>query len=423
MRTGMSEILSQVHSKQRRLNSRLKRSRKARIYQIDLEGLESRTLLATIPAASVVSGTSPTTLSALQGNGPNANESSPLVAVDPLDPQKIVSIWVNSDPVDIASPQTQVFVEGVYSINGGQSWTSFYNDFQNEAILFDPNTTNPTVPYLQITNPSLAFDRSGNFYILVDEHNAGGASGALVLQKFKFTTSTPQIQPFNSMSGGKVNYNLINQWLPSSDFAITPTMAVDSNVPSFTDPTTGDVQTDISSGNIYIAWSGTIIPPAGNPLGANFNPSPILMVVSSDQGQTFSAPEAINNSAYGPTTERDATPQIVISQGRVPSESGQGGDAGIAGGQVTVGWLNYGPNQNQLMANSISPGQTFQFNSSNLGLINFGTTTSFTQTVSVPAGQIPNLDALNLTLAITAPDDSKLGTGSSRQAASSSLYS
>ena len=101
MRTGTSEILSQGHSSRLRLNSRLRRARKSQNYRIDLEGLESRTLLATIPAASMVSGTSPMTLSALQGNGANANESSPLVAVDPLDPQKIVSIWVNSDPADI----------------------------------------------------------------------------------------------------------------------------------------------------------------------------------------------------------------------------------------------------------------------------------------------------------------------------------
>ena len=67
-------------------------------------------------------------------------------------------------------------------------------------------------------------------------------------------------------------------------------MAVDDNVPSFTDPTTGEVQTDLSSGNIYIAWSGTIVPPAAaTRLGVFFNPSPILMTVSSDGGQTFSA--------------------------------------------------------------------------------------------------------------------------------------
>ena len=30
-------------------------------------------------------------------NGPNAQEDSPIVAVDPLDPQKIVSVWVNND--------------------------------------------------------------------------------------------------------------------------------------------------------------------------------------------------------------------------------------------------------------------------------------------------------------------------------------
>jgi subtilisin-like proprotein convertase family protein len=407
MRTGSSDILSQGHSGRTRLDARLRKARKSRSYQIDLEGLESRTLLATIPAAAVVPGTSPVSLSALQGNGPNANESSPLVVVDPSNPDKIVSIWVDNDTPDIIAPQTQVFVEGDYSIDGGQTWNTFYRDFQNEAILPDPNTTNPTVPYLQITNPSVDFDRTGNFYILLDEHNSGGTSGALVLQKFNFANSAPVVQRFKSAEGGSIDYNLIDQWLPAGDFALNPTMAVDDNVPSFTDPTTGEVQTDLSSGNIYIAWSGQIVPPAGNPQGVFFNPSPIVLTVSSDSGQSFSALNAVNNSAYGPTTERDATPQIAISQGRLPDESGEGGDAGIPGGEVTVGWVNYGPNQNALMTNKISPGRNFQFNSPDSGSINIGTTTSFTQTVSVPTGQIPNLDDLSVTLAIT---DSNLAT-------------
>jgi hypothetical protein len=280
MRTGSSDILSSGRNGRSSLDARLRRARRSRSYRIDLEGLEARTLLATIPAASIVSGTSPVSLSALQANGASATESSPLVVVDPLNPEKIVSVWVNSDPVDIIAPQTQVYIEGNYSIDGGETWNSFYNDFQNEAILPDPNTTNPTVPYIQITNPSVDFDRSGNFYILVDQHNAGGSSGALVLQKFNFASSAPVVQRFKSSSGASVDYNVIDQWLPSSDFAINPTMSIDDNVPSFTDPTTGEVQTDLSSGNIYIAWSGTIVPPAGNPQGVYFNTSPILLTVS-----------------------------------------------------------------------------------------------------------------------------------------------
>ncbi len=67
MRTGTSDILSRGHSSRLRLDARLKRARKSRSYRIDLEGLESRTLLATIPAASVVAGTSPISLSSLRG--------------------------------------------------------------------------------------------------------------------------------------------------------------------------------------------------------------------------------------------------------------------------------------------------------------------------------------------------------------------
>ena len=36
---------------------------------------------------------------------------------------------------------------------------------------------------------------------------------------------------------------------------------------------------------------------------------------------------AYDNNGLG-TQERDATPQIVISQGRLPDESGEAGDAG-----------------------------------------------------------------------------------------------
>ena len=52
MRTGSSDILSRGHRGRNRLDARLKNSRKSRLLWMDLEGLESRTLLATIPAAT-----------------------------------------------------------------------------------------------------------------------------------------------------------------------------------------------------------------------------------------------------------------------------------------------------------------------------------------------------------------------------------
>ena len=77
MRTGTSDILSQGHSGRLRLDARLRRARKSQNYRIDLEGLESRTLLATIPAATPTTA-APTEISSLMGNvgGVNASESS-----------------------------------------------------------------------------------------------------------------------------------------------------------------------------------------------------------------------------------------------------------------------------------------------------------------------------------------------------------
>ena len=424
MRTGTSDILSQGHNGRLRLDARLKRTRKSRNYRIDLEGLESRTLLATIPAASVVAGTSPFSLSSLGGNGASANENSPLVAVDPLDPQKIVSVWIDNDTPNITfTPFTQVLIEGDYSIDGGKDWTAFIsqaNDL-NEPLMIDPASP-PTSPfeYQQITNPSLGFDHSGNFYVLMEEHNAAGTSGAIVLQKYNFAAGSPVIQRFKSPTGVSNQFNILDQWLPGDDAAVAPTMAVDDNVPSFTDPVTGEVQSDPSSGNVYVAWASTIIQPQATlPFipTALYNTSPIFLSVSSNGGQTFSVDGAINTVGYdnggAGTAERDATPQIIISQGRLPDESGQQGDAGIPGGQVTVAWNDYGVNQNRLMANTITPGQAYQFTDNNAGIIGAGTktgptSTPFTQTISLTASQISNLNSLNVNLAITDATDATL---------------
>ena len=51
-------------------------------------------------------------LSTPMGNGPGAQEDSPIVAVDPLDPQKIVSVWVNNDTADIPAPDASGLSRG-----------------------------------------------------------------------------------------------------------------------------------------------------------------------------------------------------------------------------------------------------------------------------------------------------------------------
>ena len=404
MRTGSSEIVFRGHRDRRRPDSGEAKARRSRSYRFDLEGLEARTLLATIPAATPTSAPL-VNLSTSVNNGPGAQESSALVAVNPLDPRKIVTVWVNDDTADIPAPGPQVFVEGKYSVNGGQTWASF----SSTVVLPDPNTNNPVLPYLQITNPSLSFDRNGNFYVLLDEHNGGGTSGALVLEKYAFTGDAPVAVRFRQPSGGSAAFNIIYQWLPAGDIAFQPTMAVDSNIASFTDPTTGAVQTDISSGNVYVAWATqTVAPASPAPPSPFFNPNTIVMATSTNGGQDFSAQQVLNTSNYGPTTERDALPAITISQGRLPGESGQGGDAGVPGGQVTVGWTDTAANEQQLIVNSIPPGRDFRFDGTK-GFINFGTSTDFTTTVQVPLNQIALLNTLTLTVDITDSNDATLG--------------
>lgn len=423
MQTGSSDIMFRGHRSRVGLKLSKRNVRKSRHHRFDLEGLESRTLLATTPAPATT-GAPLQNLSAIVGNGGKAQEDSPIVAVDPLDPNKVVTVWVNNDTADIGAPGPQVFVEGEYSVNGGSSWATF----QAGVVLGDPNTTNPTVPYLQMTSPSLGFDRSGNFYVMVDEHNAGSSSGAIVLEKYNFTGDAPVAVRFHQPGGGSAAYNIVYQWLPADDLAFNPTMAVDDNIASFTDPTTGEVQTDTGAGNIYIAWTTQAVAPVlvsanGIPFAdALFNPNVINMITSTDGGQNFNAPVVqdvpqpnLNGLAlYGPTTERDAQPAITISQGRLPDESGLGGDAGVPGGQVTLGWVDTAANQHQVLVNSVSPGgQALDFNGTG-GFITPGTKngvsiTDFPVTVQIPSNEIGLLNTLSVTMDVFDTNDGMLG--------------
>ena len=127
MRTGTSDIFSQGHSGRLRLNARLRRARKSQHYRMDLEGLESRTLLATIPAATPTTA-APTQISSMMGNagGVNASQSSSQVAVDPLDPSKLVAVWIDNDPTMFADTDSEFesVLEAAYSTDAGVQWNA-----------------------------------------------------------------------------------------------------------------------------------------------------------------------------------------------------------------------------------------------------------------------------------------------------------
>ena len=86
MGTGASGNSLRGPRDRNRLAPRLRGVRKARVRRIELEGLESRTLLATIPAATATAG--PQNISSLFGNagGLTANQSSPVGGGRPAEP-------------------------------------------------------------------------------------------------------------------------------------------------------------------------------------------------------------------------------------------------------------------------------------------------------------------------------------------------
>ena len=434
MRTGASDVPSRGLRGQVRPDARLKKTRKTRVRRSMLESdfLEPRTLLATIPGATAAAA--PQNISSLFGNvgGLVANQSSVQVAVDPQNPQKMVATWVDNDPTMLAITLGTIggVIEAAYSTNAGQVWHPFQAEPTSTLPLpvstevLDPATTGPTVPYRYATDPSLGFDASDNFYMLAAYHNATdvatSSSGALVLQKYDFSGNTPsQVRFTGNLQGapygfGSANdFKIVYQWSSGSfDSAVHPTMQVDSNLPSFTDPVTGDTQTDPFSGDVYISWAGIDIKPSLVTNLTLYNPNRIKLVVSSDGGNNFTgqAITSINSQQpdndNGPTTERNTLPALTVSQGRLPNESGQGGDAGIPGGQVAVTWDNFG--DGHLMANTVSAGRNYSFGGA-VDTIPWGATTDFPNTVSIPDDEIAELTNLTVTVNIVHSNDSVLG--------------
>jgi subtilisin-like proprotein convertase family protein len=419
----------QGHHGRNRSKARHKGARRPRLHLAELENLESRTLLATIPAATATGG--PQDLSGLVPDlgGVNASQSSSVVAVDPTDPSKLVTVWVDNDPTLLAATDNIIggVLEAAYSINGGQNWLPMLGEPIGDNIppdpeLLDPTTSGPTEPYRYVTDPSLGFDQSGNFYILTEYHNsptaAASSSGAVVLQKYTFDNSTPSVEDFTTneqtpspYSFAPSNLKVIYQWLSSgtNDQAVDPTMTVDDNLATV--PNGVISEADPYSGNVYVSWASIDVNTAIPIL--DFNPNRIKLEVSSDGGNNFSplTIQDINSQrpdldGNGPTTEHDATPAITVAQGRTPSESGQSGDAGIPGGQVSVGWDDFG--NGQVIDNTDTAGRDYSFGDDpGFKIITEGTQTDFNIPVSI--NNTTGLSTLDVTVNIVDSSDQFLG--------------
>ena len=338
MRTGASDVPSRGLRGQVRLDARLKKTRKTRLRRVFLESefLEPRTLMATIPAATATG--SPVNLTSLSDVTTGGNTNNPMVVINPYNSQQVVAVWGRDLSQVTPVPFTTAVVEGAWSSNGGTSWHTFGLGVDGDASTY-PNI----VPYTQVTEPSVSFDGQGNFYVL-DRQHTGTASGELSLSKFQFT------------GGGvsQVSVNRVFRWTTGAEQAFDPTLAVDS---SLANPPAG-VPADPFANNVYVAWASGDIHPANPNVENPFNPNRIMLVVSSDGGQTFSGETIANtgpaNGNIGP--QDNSHPQLVISRGT----------GGENPGQVTVAWADFGTNSGPvnlpavpsdiLMSNVVQPG-------------------------------------------------------------------
>jgi subtilisin-like proprotein convertase family protein len=365
MRTGSSDI--QFHGQRGRIrpDARSRKARKARYCFVDLEGLESRMLLATIPAAApaTVDGTAATPINltsytqATASTGGNTN--SPTVAINPYDSQEVVAVWGVDIHQLVPTPQTTEILQGAFSLNGGATWNSmnsfrgFDGDVLPDPALYTP--TAPTPPYLQVTGASLGFDSEGNFYVLDTEHNGTApspTSGAIVLNKYSFVGGTEVVTDFSD--------EIIDQWVngPSDLSAV---IAVDAGTypnsgPGTTPPAGSGLPNDPNANKVYIAWATNDINNA-DPIAfppSLFSPNRALLLVSSDGGITFSGetyPDPVYNSNVKSPSgiQLNTHPQLVINSNN--------------DGQVVVGWEDIGGDEGttntKLKTGSVTPGESY----------------------------------------------------------------
>ena len=269
------------NSRDDRKRSRALGSRPGAVYRLRRLRIGScRRRVPILPPAVV---TNPNYLAPLAG-------SSPTLVQDPVNPLHLLE--VNT---------TGALVQAVYSNDGGTTWHNLLNPITNPVTppnrpnLPDPNlNASPTVGnpvrYAVVGAPSAAIDLTEMAYITYVEQDATGNSGALVLQRYDFTTGIP-----TPVTGG--TNQVLDQWF-GADPVLNPVIAVDNNVGSFTDSTvaTDNVQTDtMVSKAVYIAWSTANTAPTKAPVPANFNANVIKAIASADGGVTFTTPQFVSD--------------------------------------------------------------------------------------------------------------------------------
>jgi subtilisin-like proprotein convertase family protein len=361
----------------RKGNSGSRRSRNRRAAalrpspRLRLEALEDRTVMSVLPSPAVTSN-----LILPAGLNGGVGYSSPAIAIDPVNPQKLIAVSTARAPGSTVPGDT---LQANYTIDGGATWQSFvvgagasnlpgnpnfdpsfptvprsplYFTRNNQPMTNDPdplftinsNYNGGMLPYPVAAEPSVAIDRNENVYLVWSERstdisrNSPNVEGAIVFQKFDFSSGAPIIVQIADQrgvvqgpGGGAgapvlVNHRILYQY-NFADPAVNPVVAVDNNLPTFTDPETGAVQTDPFAGEVYVAWgTNNELSTTNNGWFYSTNPNVVKIMASADGGTTFTNAIPVNDATNPDRTapangisivagQPSGSPQIVISQG------------------------------------------------------------------------------------------------------------
>ena len=240
------------------------------------------------------------------------------MAINPLNPQNLASVWVRNDPS--RNGNNKVIVEGAISNNGGTSWSSFG---ATPNILRDPTITDSFQLFPRVTDAGVAFDRAGNLYTLQVQHTVSNNAGAVVLSRF-------------NTAGVLQDTQTVYQWNQAA-----------TGQSGEGDPAAGAGRRRHAEFHRPHDRSGPVQPvrrprlhrldrrhAAAEPSARRLPLHQVELVTSTDLARRSAAPLGLNQGGnFG--NQRNASPRIAVSQGRADG-------TGAAAGQVTVIWDDYG---------------------------------------------------------------------------------
>jgi subtilisin-like proprotein convertase family protein len=313
----------------------------------------------------------------------SGNDNTPTVVVDPLDPNKLVTVYTEATSVGPRIGISYAVLDP--TLNSNQSLdptTAALGDgWQTLGIAAQASDPRPSVgSFATDSDATVAFDHNGYFYVLSLQHSNDTftdysrqefTTGAVVLEKFNFTGATPvavslPADTLSSDNKGNTLAKVLYEW-DGLDPALNPTIAVDGNAASFTDPTTGAVQSDLQTGTtpttdkVYVAWTTNS---NANQYGGPNNPNIMRIMGSANGGISFTPPELFDGGGdgNGATGGNLTAPQLSISQGTADNVVAETADnpsgQRVPGGQLNIVFDNFGTSgpSDDIVYNNINDG-------------------------------------------------------------------